>query len=464
MIPLTNFLVPLLHTLIGIGNDLYDNFRDFVNREIECLDPKEMAIREKLITCEAKIASDVAERDNWDRSSTGKKAKSLKGMIYRRNKALKEMGMIVSPSSNTKDTRSGFERLINDLDEYVDGDDSDADDDSDGEEEEEVSNANNLAISNNNNNNNLPMTNVAPNQVIVIMNQNMAKLKQDIRACNTELNPLLKERKSIEDKIAKGRKILVRLKDELTEFRSSRKKSEDGMESKLLGVLRSIGVELTRYHGGSLAGMDIKKVISNASYVFDEFAKILVEYKRPDCKVKDEVIKRICAEHKLSLLLWDGAFSAARSINPTQEDCIRYLRFVQPAVDCHVRIGCSLTHKVHLMLCHVLTQMRTIPRGLGEKMEDWVELMHQIGNRARICFRTTKDIHVRAIARARDEECRNNPLVAGRISEVHESLRRNWKLPIGDMEDEQREAWEKARDDALTDHGILRTETSCVSD
>jgi hypothetical protein len=38
--------------------------------------------------------------------------------------------------------------------------------------------------------------------------------------------------------------------------------------------------------------------------------------------------------------------------------------------------------------------------GLGEKMEDWVELMHQIG-RARVRFRTTKDLKARAKARAR---------------------------------------------------------------
>lgn len=93
------------------------------------------------------------------------------------------------------------------------------------------------------------------------------------------------------------------------------------------------------YHGGSLAGMDIKKVISNATYVFDEFGKILVEYKRPDCKMKDEVIKPICEEHKLCLLLWDSAFLAARSINPIREDC-SFLRFVKPVVDCQLYIRC----------------------------------------------------------------------------------------------------------------------------
>jgi hypothetical protein len=106
--------------------------------------------------------------------------------------------------------------------------------------------------------------------------------------------------------------------------------------------------------------------------------QLLKEEKREGCEVD---IDKLCQQHKECLLLWDGAFSAARTINPTDANCYMYKLFVMAAIDCHVNIGCSITHKVHLMLCHVLEQMSKIPGGLGEKMEDWVELMHQIGNR-----------------------------------------------------------------------------------
>ena len=43
----------------------------------------------------------------------------------------------------------------------------------------------------------------------------------------------------------------------------------------MVRVLKLVGVEIQRYHGGSLAGMDIKKVIANASFVFNEFEEIL---------------------------------------------------------------------------------------------------------------------------------------------------------------------------------------------
>ena len=88
----------------------------------------------------------------------------------------------------------------------------------------------------------------------------------------------------------------------------------------MLRVFNTIGVELQQYHGGSLAGMGIKRVITNASFVFGEFAKILKEGKRNDCEVTDADIDFLCEQHKQVYLLWDGAFAAARTINPTEED------------------------------------------------------------------------------------------------------------------------------------------------
>jgi hypothetical protein len=163
-------------------------------------------------------------------------------------------------------------------------------------------------------------------------------------------------------------------------------------------------------------------------------------------------IDKLCQQHKECLLLWDGAFSAARTINPTDANCYMYKLFVMAAIDCHVNIGCSITHKVHLMLCHVLEQMSKIPGGLGEKMEDWVELMHQIGNRARIRFRTTKDLEARALARARDEHKSSNANVLRRIAEVKEETRRKFKETAVRVEDERRAHRELTRKQALVSY------------
>ncbi len=43
------------------------------------------------------------------------------------------------------------------------------------------------------------------------------------------------------------------------------------MRQKCSTVLKEVGVELSSYHGGSLNGKDIKKVMNNACHIFDTF-------------------------------------------------------------------------------------------------------------------------------------------------------------------------------------------------
>ena len=66
MIPTENYLMPLLHTLIDIGNDVYGNFWDIVNSDVECLGRKEVVVCEKFVACEARIANDIEQRDTFD--------------------------------------------------------------------------------------------------------------------------------------------------------------------------------------------------------------------------------------------------------------------------------------------------------------------------------------------------------------------------------------------------------------
>ena len=140
----------------------------------------------------------------------------------------------------------------------------------------------------------------------------------------------------------------------------------------MLDVLKLVGVELTWYHGGNLTRMDIKQIIANATFIFNEFKKTLLEDRKND-GMSEEAIKKMCADHKTFHLLWNGAFSLARMVDPSDGNTDLYKRYVFAAVCCHVCIGCNVTHKIHSMWLHVADQMKYVPGGLGEKMEDWVE-------------------------------------------------------------------------------------------
>ena len=115
-------------------------------------------------------------------------------------------------------------------------------------------------------------------------------------------------------------------------------------------------VKLQAYHGGSLTGKDIQKVMANAPAIFLFFAGILVSKKKADWSITDEEIQAQCTKFANLFMLWDGAFSFASKIDPTSEDIASYNRFKRAAVFSHVKAGCNVTHKVHLMWRHVASR------------------------------------------------------------------------------------------------------------
>jgi hypothetical protein len=60
-------------------------------------------------------------------------------------------------------------------------------------------------------------------------------------------------------------------------------------------VPKTIDVELNAYHGGSLNGKDIKKVMNNSTYVFDKLASIFKERKRPNCLLPNDDMDALSA-------------------------------------------------------------------------------------------------------------------------------------------------------------------------
>ena len=77
-IPIYRFVVPLLHCLIGIGNDVFDAFSDWINKDVEELDKQEMRLQNILPSTERMIEERVTERKVWDTSKKGKQLQSVK--------------------------------------------------------------------------------------------------------------------------------------------------------------------------------------------------------------------------------------------------------------------------------------------------------------------------------------------------------------------------------------------------
>ena len=54
-IPIDHYAVPLLHCLIGIGDDILSKFRAIISDEIESISPEEVEARKALCDIEDKV-------------------------------------------------------------------------------------------------------------------------------------------------------------------------------------------------------------------------------------------------------------------------------------------------------------------------------------------------------------------------------------------------------------------------
>jgi hypothetical protein len=100
--------------------------------------------------------------------------------------------------------------------------------------------------------------------------------------------------------------------------------------------------------------------MANASYIFNLFAIIFKGGKRLNCTLSDANIDALCLQFRVVFVLWDGAFSLARTINPTEMDIKTYRMYVNAAAKGSKDLRCTITPKVHLMLEQVEWQMRNI--------------------------------------------------------------------------------------------------------
>ena len=159
----------------------------------------------------------------------------------------------------------------------------------------------------------------------------------------------------------------------------------------------------------------------------------------------DPEIDEMCTKFKHLFQLWDGVYATARTVDPTEQHIELYDRFVDAAMELHLDVGCSLTHKCHLAWVHTKDQMRKLRGGLGDKTEDWVERQHQDGGRLRVQFSRIKNLEVRAIARAKAEEVGHNPDVIARINEIKCETARDFKKKKETKSDKAQAAREQMR-------------------
>ena len=82
------------------------------------------------------------------------------------------------------------------------------------------------------------------------------------------------------------------MKKSVASLKSKWKKTADGVESKMFKLLKTVyKVKIQAYHGGSLTGKDITKVMSNAHAIFPKLAEIFEKGKKEGIMSKENIDK-----------------------------------------------------------------------------------------------------------------------------------------------------------------------------
>jgi len=111
-----------------------------------------------------------------------------------------------------------------------------------------------------------------------------------------KLRALEEFRNKFVEKLVKARRMVSDHQLKLKAMRTSKVKDQGSIETKIFSVLKEIGVELSAYHGGSLNGKDIKKVMNNACHIFDRFSTKFKGGKRPKCVLSYANIDALCLQ------------------------------------------------------------------------------------------------------------------------------------------------------------------------
>mmetsp|Transcript_22814 Transcript_22814/g.32611 ORF Transcript_22814/g.32611 Transcript_22814/m.32611 type:complete len:415 (+) Transcript_22814:104-1348(+) len=384
-----------------------------------------------------------AEREAWKKTEDGKKLDSLKGKRRRARKVLENIGA-VDPTSR-RAVRKAVINYVDEANQFLKEEDMKEEQGLIGDVDQEDGRMDTVGVEDDPSASHVAGSAAAGSAEQDDLKDRIKQMENIIAKCDEEIKLLEKEYKYFSSRVEKTGKFITGISKEIEEFKSVRKNRGDGMESEMIKVLILFDITIQAYHGGSLHGKDVQKLMSNAHEIFESFAEILTENMKEGCEYKKEEIEQVCKNYATLCILWDGAFSYASKINPTEEDVNMFERFVTAAVHVHIAMGLNVTPKVHMMWAHVLDQMKSFDGGLGNKREDWGEKQHQETSKTREQFRFTKDIQVRADAMAGLRQQESHPEVAAHGATVDADVCRGPRKDYASKEEERKKKRDEVR-------------------
>ena len=161
-----------------------------------------------------------------------------------------------------------------------------------------------------------------------------------------EIDALIATRAHYTQQISHTDKYLKDASSRLDSLTKSQRNGEDSIYTEVDRTFQLIGANRAHYFGRAFEGVDIKKIMAKSDDLFGVDGtlrqKLLQHTSHLD---KVVIVNKVCDDVGLAFKLWDGAFLAIHSPNPTVEHCTVTQTQIDNAM-AHIRgMGFSVTPK-----------------------------------------------------------------------------------------------------------------------
>ncbi len=254
---------------------------------------------------------------------------------------------------------------------------------------------------------------------------------------------------------AKANKLRVEINDSVSE----RRNRENGADGMLDDILQNHNIPVKVWHGTTMTYGACRDLMTKCEAVMSDIEadwigrirernKHLDQDEHEACRsYTEEEAKQIIEKVKDMLLVQDVLFSHVRTMNPTWKEVKRVRRSIKMLEKLIPEVGVSKTPKIHTELAHLVREMIRLC-GLGDKVEEWLEKIHQMFKRMRYLTQrmpTGWESQMRTIHKYMWRD--SDPFViyeANRVKKVLErKLRDEKKSKAEKMYDRREERWNK---------------------
>ena len=210
----------------------------------------------------------------------------------------------------------------------------------------------------------------------------VSNLNKEINLIDVILSEISVNVKSLTDTIAEEKKVKVKLVSDIKVLQWDRRKKGISIHTQVERILEKHGVTIQSFHGGSLTGGAIIKLLNNHNIIMDDITtlyEIRINERlneRNELKPSSiEYIREMLTLHRKLFKSQDAVYANLRLIKPTLEEKIKTRERIRIMQQLWYDMELSCTPKAHLIFEHAADDQDYFD-GLGDKIEYPLEKRH----------------------------------------------------------------------------------------